>query len=146
LKNWATKSNTSLTKFENGKGEKMKYFKSLSSASILSLVFVGSLSYSAIKPDNAELNQRDNSANQLTADQQSMSKGDTEITRKIRRDLTKNGALSIYAQNVKIITIDGRVTVKGPVRSVKEERIILKYAHSTNGVSKVINQLQVARK
>ena len=102
---------------------------------------MGSISFSNVDADNTKVNR----SNLVTADQQGMTAGDTEITRLIRQDLVSDKHLSAYAQNVKIITIGGRVTLRGPVRSKGEERVILKYARSVSGVSKVTNQLEIAR-
>ena len=113
-------------------------------SSICSLVFMSSLSFADINSDNSKVNQRDRLTDEATADQQSTNQPDTEITRKVRRDLIANKDLSTYAHNVKIITVDGQITLKGPVRSKEEEDIILKYARSISGVTKVTNELEVA--
>jgi len=118
--------------------------------SILSLALWSSPSFAGkdsanSKSDNSKVNQRDRSADALTADQQSNSEGDTELTRRIREDLMKIKDLSVYGQNVKIITVDGKVTVKGPVRSQDEENSILKSARSFAGASNVNNEMAIVK-
>ena len=111
--------------------------------SALSLTLLCSTSFANVGDDNTKVNQRDRSQNEVTADQQKFNKSDSEITRLIRRDLMKDSDLSTYAQNVKIITADGTVTLKGPVRSSSEEDRILKSARSVAGVSNVINEMAI---
>jgi osmotically-inducible protein OsmY len=65
--------------------------------------------------DNTKINIRDSSPTELTADQQGQTEEDIEITQKIRQAVVNDESLSINAQNVKIITIDRVVTLKGPV-------------------------------
>jgi hyperosmotically inducible periplasmic protein len=72
-------------------------------------------------PDNSKTNQRDHHKSSSTADQQKMSPAEGEITKKIRMALHHDKSLSTYAHNNKIISQDGRVTLKGPVRSEDEK-------------------------
>ena len=58
----------------------------------------------------------------MTADQQKMNAADQEITRKIRRSIIADKSLSTYAHNIKIISQDGAVTLKGPVKSDAERK------------------------
>lgn len=97
------------------------------------------------KPDNSAVNQRDRKANELTADDQKNNKTDLEITRQIRQALVKNKDLSIYAKNVKIISSGGTVTLKGPVRSVKEVKAVFQVAQATVGSGHIVNELEVAK-
>ena len=90
----------------------------------------------------------DNSANNkdhgTTADQQSAHKSDTDITRDIRRSIVSDKSLSTYAQNIKIITQNGAVTLKGPVNSDEEKQTVAsKAAQVVGGADKVTNQLTV---
>jgi osmotically-inducible protein OsmY len=55
----------------------------------------------------------------------------------------KEKNLSSYAQNVKIITVNGKVTLKGPVRSEQEQMSILKYANRAAGAANVTNEMSV---
>src|ERR1700755_37811 len=70
--------------------------------------------------DNTKVNQRDKGKGEPTADQQKENGSDRELARKIRRAIVQDKSLSTYAHNVKIIALDGMVTLKGPVRSDEE--------------------------
>ena len=67
--------------------------------------------------DNTRRNAHDREGNSLTPADQGTSKGDSDTTQSIRRQLIAQETLSINARNVKIITTDGRVTLRGPVNS-----------------------------
>jgi hyperosmotically inducible protein len=96
------------------------------------------------KPDNTAVNKRDQSPGEATADQQKMNATDRDITAKIRRSIMTDKSLSTYAHNVKIISQDGTVTLKGPVRSDDEvTSIVSKATDVTGSTDKVINQLSV---
>jgi osmotically-inducible protein OsmY len=94
--------------------------------------------------DNTKTNQGDASQNAKTADQQKMNPADRETTKKIRAALVDDKALSTYAHNIKIITRDGMVTLKGPVRSEDERMEIQAKAQQIAGESNVTNKLTVA--
>jgi len=116
---------------------------------IPSLLFAGSVLAGSIRqeqqpaPDNAKTNQGDASKNAKTADQQKMSPADRETTKKIRSALMDDKSLSTYAHNIKIITTDGMVTLKGPVRSEDEKSAIEAKARGIAGDSNVTNNLTV---
>jgi osmotically-inducible protein OsmY len=94
--------------------------------------------------DNTKTNTRDRAKNAVTADQQKENAGDRDITRKIRRAIMKDKGLSSYAHNVKVITQDGQVTLKGPVRSDEESRSVEAKATEVAGAGHVTNQMSVA--
>jgi hyperosmotically inducible periplasmic protein len=96
------------------------------------------------KSDNTRVNKRDRSDEQVTADQQKQNSFDIELTRKIRSSINKDKSLSTYAHNVKVITQDGIVTLKGPVRSEEESKVIESKAAEVAGASNVKNQLDIA--
>ena len=80
----------------------------------------------------------------VTADQQKMNAADRNLTAKIRRSVMADKSLSMYAHNVKIISRDGTVTLKGPVRSEDESKtIVAKAIAITNSADKVVNQMTV---
>ena len=89
----------------------------------------------------------DNSANNkqhdVTADQQSGTAADRAVTQKIRKALVADKSLSTYAHNVKIITANGAVTLKGPVKSEDEKQQVASIAAQVAGAGKVDNQLTV---
>ena len=68
---------------------------------------------------------------------------DIKITADIRKAIIKNKSLSVDAQNVKIITRNGVVTLRGPVETKKESKKLKKIAKHTPGVLKVDNQLEI---
>jgi osmotically-inducible protein OsmY len=96
--------------------------------------------------DNTKINQRDRSQKELTADQQGETKQDREITQKIRRALVNDKSLSTYAHNVKIITVGGMVTLKGPVKSEEEKRAVEEKAVQIAGDDKIKSELDIAHK
>jgi len=97
---------------------------------------------SAAAPDNTKVNKDRG----MTADQQKENKSDREITRQIRKVLIADKSLSSYAHNVKIITTNGTVTLRGPVRTEDEKSSIEAKAKAIAGVSDVKNELTVAPK
>jgi len=98
---------------------------------------------SATSADNTKVNTRDRADSSPTADQQKENQSDREITRQIRQAVVKDESLSTYAHNVKIITQNGEVTLKGPVRSEDEKRTIEAKAAEVAGENKVVNQLDI---
>jgi hyperosmotically inducible protein len=97
------------------------------------------------KPDNTGRNERDDEPGNLTALDQSNSASDVDITQAIRKEVIANDALSFNAKNVKIITVSGKVTLRGPVESAKESSAIEKSARAVPGVVQVDNQIEVKR-
>jgi hyperosmotically inducible periplasmic protein len=95
-------------------------------------------------PDNSKTNQRDRDQASPTADQQRMTPADRDLTKKIRAALHSDKSLSIYAHNIKIISQDGKVTLKGPVRSDEEKANIEAKAIAVAGDGNVVNQLEIA--
>jgi len=95
------------------------------------------------QPDNTKVNQQDRGSNKVTADQQKMDPGDHETTKQIRQAITKDKSISTYGHNVKIITQNGMVTLKGPVRSEEEKQAIEAKAKEIAGPDKVTNELEV---
>jgi hyperosmotically inducible protein len=96
--------------------------------------------------DNTKVNQRDQNANEPTADQQKNSPSDRDLTQQIRKAIVKDKSLSTYAHNVKIITQNGQVTLKGPVRSDDEKRAVEAKATEIAGDNKVISELDIKPK
>jgi hyperosmotically inducible periplasmic protein len=75
------------------------------------------------------------------AAQQSNHSSDLEITRNIRRALIKDKSLSTGAHNVTIITKDGKVTLKGHVKSDAEKQSVESAATNVVGPGNVDDQL-----
>ena len=93
--------------------------------------------------ENTQRNVRDKDGTTLTPDDQKGDKKDIKITTKIRKALVNYKTLSIDAQNVKIITSNRVVTLRGPVENADESRAIEKIAKLTRGVLRVDNQLEI---
>jgi hyperosmotically inducible protein len=92
-------------------------------------------------PDNSNQNK----SQQQTADNQSNAPSDRHITAEVRKAIVADKSLSMYAHNVKIITMNGAVTLKGPVASEDEKQKIASDAASVVSNDKVINNLTVKR-
>ncbi len=117
----------------------------LSSAVMLACSFLAfsQISFAATGDDNSKVNERDKTVTEMTADQQKSNLSDTEITARIRQEIMKEKNFSTYAQNIKIITIDGKVTLKGPVRTMNEQNSILKHARTVAGASNVVSEIAI---
>ena len=94
-------------------------------------------------PDNTKMNQGDASSSATTADSQKMNPADRALTQKIRSSIYQDKSLSTYAHNIKVITQNGAVTLKGPVRSDDEKAAIEAKATAIAGAGNVSNQLTV---
>jgi hyperosmotically inducible periplasmic protein len=81
-----------------------------------------------------------------TADQQNNTKRDVELTAQIRRAVVSDKSLSTSAHNVKIISISGVVTLKGPVRSLDEKKAVTEKASQIAGAGNVRDELSIAPK
>jgi len=95
----------------------------------------------------AETSQPDNSAqnkNQAaTADNQSNAKADRELAAQARKAIIADKDLSTYAHNVKVIVVNGTITLKGPVKSDDERQKVAADVASVASPDKVANQLTV---
>jgi hyperosmotically inducible periplasmic protein len=94
--------------------------------------------------DNTKTNQGDASQGATTADQQKMNPADRETSRQIRSAIVKDKSLSTYSHNIKIITQNGKVTLKGPVRSDEEKSNIEAKAAAVAGADNVTDMLTIA--
>ncbi len=90
------------------------------------------------------MNRRDRDGRTLTPLDQGRSESDTKMTARIRKEVLAQDGLSVSAQNVKIITANGRVTLRGPVESEEERRLIAEVAEAS-APGLVDNQLEVKR-
>jgi osmotically-inducible protein OsmY len=96
-------------------------------------------------PDNTATNERDRSSETKTSGDQSNGSADLKITQAIRQALMKDDQLSMTAKNIKIITANGRVTLRGPVKTAQEKSKIDQLARSAASGAKIENQLDVKR-
>jgi hyperosmotically inducible protein len=94
-------------------------------------------------PDNTETNERDRSGETKTSGDQSNSSADLKITQAIRQALMKDGELSTTAKNIKVITANGQVILRGPVKTAHEKAKIDQLARSAAGGAQIDNQLDV---
>jgi hyperosmotically inducible periplasmic protein len=95
-------------------------------------------------PNNSEVNERDRSGETVTPLDQGQNSADVERTAEIRRKILAIPDASIDAQNVKVITEDGKVTLRGPVASETEKEAVFAAAVEVAGESNVINELEVS--
>ena len=116
-----------------GKQESMKQL--LMTSVLASALCIGY----AQQPDNTRVNKEA----QPTADQPKSSKGDLKITQQIRREIVKDKTLSTDAHNVKVVVTDGKVTLKGPVKSDQEKTAIQEKTAAIAGAGNVTNDLTV---
>jgi len=99
--------------------------------------------------DNTKRNIRDREGDTLTPEDQGSSQADREVTRQIRRSIVLEPGKdkdSVNARNIKIMTVNGTVTLRGVVESQAEKDSIEARAKKVAGVSKVDNQLEVKNK
>jgi osmotically-inducible protein OsmY len=95
------------------------------------------------KPDNTATNERDRSRETQTSGDQSNSSADLKITQAIRQALMKDDELSMTAKNIKVITANGQVTLRGPVKNAQEKAKIDQIVKSAAGGAKIDDQLDV---
>jgi hyperosmotically inducible protein len=96
--------------------------------------------------DNTEKNVRDRNEKTLTPPDQGGNASDRELTAAIRRAIVQDDSLSTNAHNVKIVTVDSVVTLRGPVKSAAEKAAVASKAEKAKGVKRVDNQLEVETK
>jgi osmotically-inducible protein OsmY len=94
-------------------------------------------------PDNTKVNKRDRSPAEPTADQGKDNPSDREVMQKIRKALVDDSSLSTYAHNVKVISQNGKVTLKGPVRSQEEKEAVEQKAAQVAGAGNVTSELTI---
>jgi hyperosmotically inducible protein len=98
----------------------------------------------ATAPDNTKSNKVDHSNSAATADAQTNKSNDIDLTKRIRKSILADKGLSTYAHNVKIVAVDGRVTLNGVVRSEQEKSAIEMKAAAVAGENNVINDIKIA--
>jgi osmotically-inducible protein OsmY len=102
--------------------------------------------HASLSPDNTGINKRDRSSQEQTADQAGGNIKDRDVMQKIRKAVIADKSLSSYAHNIKIISENGHVTLKGPVRSTREKKNIEAKAVDIVGADYVTNHLSVKRR
>ena len=92
--------------------------------------------------DNTKANKGEQGASP-TADQGKNNSTDLQTMQKIRKAVVDDKSLSTYAHNVKIISQNGKVTLKGTVRSEEEKQSVEQKATDVAGAGNVTNDLTV---
>jgi hyperosmotically inducible periplasmic protein len=117
---------------------------------LLALACLSALSLAALaadnekaKPDNTATNERDRSGETKTSGDQSNNSADLKITQAIRQALMKDRELSTTAKNIKVVTANGHVTLRGPVKTVQEKAKVDQIARSVAGSAQIDDQLEV---
>ncbi len=96
--------------------------------------------------DNTELNTRDKSDNALTPQKQPNAESDRKTLAAVRSAIVDDSNLSTAAHNVKILVVNGAVTLRGPVKTANEKARVEEIARKVAGVSKIDNQLDIDTK
>ncbi|HEX7879543.1 MAG TPA: BON domain-containing protein [Candidatus Eisenbacteria bacterium] len=104
--------------------------------------------YSQNQPANTQAdNTAQNKVDQTNTVPEPMDQGtsdvDMTITTVLRKAITSDESLSMNAKNVKIITRDGVVTLRGPVETTAERAAIEAAANAVSGVRRVDSYLEV---
>ena len=116
---------------------------------LLAVTFLSAFSLAAlagnekVNPDNTATNERDRSGESKTSGDQSNSSADLKTTQAIRQALMKDSELSTTAKNIKVITANGQVTLRGAVKNAQEKAKIDQLAKSATGGAQIDNQLDV---
>jgi hypothetical protein len=96
-------------------------------------------------PDNTKVNERDRNDAAPTPMDQGNNEADLKLTQQIRQAIMADGSLSFTAKNVKIITQNGKVTLRGPVNTAQERSAIEAAARKVAGAAQVDNQIEVKK-
>ena len=99
---------------------------------------------SNVAPDNSKSNKLDGSNTTATADAQTNNSADLDLTKRIRQSVMADKSLSTYAHNIKIVTVNGSVTLNGVVRSEDEKGAVEVKAANIAGKNRVTNDLKIA--
>lgn len=95
-------------------------------------------------PDNTARNERDRNTQAVTPPDQLENSTDLQVTQQIRKSIMDDSSLSTNAKNIKIITQEHEVTLRGVVNSTTEkqkiENIAKQVVHTTKNVH---NKLEV---
>jgi len=97
-----------------------------------------------VAADNSGRNERDRNDATKTAGDQAENEADRTISQNIRQAISADDSISTNGKNAKIITVDGTVTLRGPVKSENEKTNIGAKAQQIAGVKSVDNQLEIA--
>lgn len=121
---------------------KAPHFKSGEWPDLSEAGYLGAV-YSAYHVEDSALGHNEEYAEKLNPVDQSNRPSDIGLTAEIRKAILARDGFSVNAQNVKIITDNGHVTLRGPVNSSEEKRIIQEVASKIAGNDKIHDQLEV---
>ncbi len=93
--------------------------------------------------DNTARNERDRTGSTLTPLDQSSEPQDLAITTRIREALTADSTLGTDAQNIKVITVNGQVTLRGPVANADEHAKVVEIAQGIALPTDVHDELEM---
>jgi hyperosmotically inducible periplasmic protein len=113
-------------------------------SSVLAAPLAMAQSATSVASDNAKSNKVDATNTSATADAQTNKANDLDITKRIRESVMADKSLSTYAHNVKIVTVNGNVTLNGVVRSQDEKSAVEIKAEDVAGKQQVTNDLKIA--
>ena len=122
----------------------MTYMKRIILTLLSSVALAGVALSEEPNADNTGKNTRDRNDQTQTPTDQSNSPADIKITADIRKMVVSDDSLSMTAKNVKIITVDGVVTLRGPVETQKEKAAIESHAKHA-GAKKITNELEIKK-
>jgi hyperosmotically inducible protein len=107
------------------------------------VLLLGTFAGAQVAADNTKSNKVDPSNHTAVADRQQNDATDLELTKRIRQSVMEDKGLSTYAHNVKIVAVNGTVTLNGVVNSVDEKRQIGQKAMAIAGAGRVVDELKV---
>ena len=111
---------------------------------LLTLLFTTVL-VTGVRSQETDADNTDRNRNQSqTAEDQSNDRADINLTAQIRKMVVADDSLSMLAKNVKIITVNGAVTLRGPVENEKEKASIEAHARNT-GAKQITNELEIKK-
>ena len=116
---------------------------SLVIATVITISMVAVAADEKTNADNTVVNKRDRSSETNTSGDQSNSSADLKVTQDIRRALMQDSQLSMTAKNIKVITVNGQVTLRGPVSTAQEKTKIDQIARSAAGSARIVDQLDI---
>ena len=124
------------------------YLNTVAATLVLCLAGVNAMSQSpsTVPADNSKSNKTDATNTAASADAQQDNVTDRTITQRIRKSVMADKTLSTYAHNVKIVSVNGTVTLNGVVRSEQEKSTVAAKALAVAGDGKVVNDLKVTPK
>ncbi len=121
----------------------VKYFPLGAALLVIALQSAGAQS-PPTPADNSRSNKVDSTNRIATADDQKENESDRTLTQKIRKSVVSDDSLSTYAHNIKIVSVNGTVTLNGVVRSEKEKNSVAMKAVAVAGKDHVVNELKIA--